>query len=117
MPRIYKILTQEQWQQFSNDGVFRGAPVDLQDGFIHFSTRQQVRETAMKHFAGQQDLQIVAFETESMEENLRWEKSRNEELFPHLYDELDLSQATSSQKLVLQSDGSFDWSILDDDPE
>ena len=56
MPLIYKICPAALWRQAETDGVFRGSPIDLADGFIHFSTAQQAKETAAKHFAGQRDL-------------------------------------------------------------
>ena len=53
MSLIYKICPRAQWEEAERDGVFRGAPVDHADGYIHFSTAAQVRETAARHFAGQ----------------------------------------------------------------
>src|SRR5579884_367009 len=52
MPWIYKIVPGALWREAERDGVFRGSPVDLADGYIHFSTAAQVQETAAKHFAG-----------------------------------------------------------------
>ena len=57
---IFKILTSEQWRQAEAEGVFRGAPIDLKDGYIHFSTAGQVQGTADKHFAGMSDLVLAA---------------------------------------------------------
>ena len=57
---IYKILPQHEWDEALRDGAFRGSAVDLADGYIHFSTAEQVRETAAKHFAGQADLLLLA---------------------------------------------------------
>ena len=84
---IYKILTGEEWREFERSGRFVGAPVDLADGFIHLSAEDQVAETAAKHFAGQDDLVLVAVEADALDD-LRWEPSRGGALFPHLYAEL-----------------------------
>jgi hypothetical protein len=65
MTAIFKIVPKTMWQAAEQSGVFKGAPVDLADGFIHFSSAEQVRETAAKHFAGQNDLLIVAFDDTS----------------------------------------------------
>jgi len=67
-----------------DQGVFRGSPADLQDGFIHLSTAQQMRETAAKHFAGQDGLVLVGFREDDLS-NLKWETSRGGDLFPHVY--------------------------------
>lgn len=90
---IYKIMIRSQWDGACRDGVFRGAPVDLADGFIHFSASSQVRETARKHFAGQRDLVLAAFDPRDFGAALRWEVSRGGDRFPHLYAPLDPARA------------------------
>lgn len=105
MPSIYKIVPAPLWREAEIAGVFRGAPVDLADGFIHFSAAAQVAETASKHFAGQRDLLLVRVDSERLGENLKWEVSRGGALFPHLYGELSLSDVAVTEPLPLGSDG------------
>ncbi len=87
---IYKICPAEMWREAESQGLFDGAAIDLKDGFIHFSTAEQLSETAGKHFAGQDDLVVVAVETEGLGDALKWEVSRGGALFPHLYAPLRL---------------------------
>ena len=82
---IYKICPEALWREAEKAGRFDGAPVDLADGYIHFSTPEQVRETAAKHFAGQRDLLLVAVDAASLGSTLKWEVSRGGALLPHLY--------------------------------
>ena len=89
MPLIYKICPEGLWREAEASGRFAGAAIDLSDGFIHFSTGAQVRETAEKHFAGQRDLLLIAVDDERLGEALRYEASRGGALFPHLYAALD----------------------------
>ncbi|UXN05853.1 DUF952 domain-containing protein [Bartonella sp. HY761] len=89
MAFIYKILTQVQWQQAQEDGVFLGASIDIADGFIHFSTAAQVAETANKHFKGQDNLWLLQVDEAKLGQALRYEVSRGGALFPHLYATLD----------------------------
>ncbi|WP_067339524.1 DUF952 domain-containing protein [Stappia indica] len=105
MTLIYKISPGKDWQQAEARGRFSGAPVDLADGFIHFSAADQVRETAAKHFAGQEGLVLVAIEAEALGEELKWEPSRGGALFPHLYGELDMSAVRWVRELPLGADG------------
>lgn len=98
---IYKVVTRDQWEAARKAGVFRGAPIDIEDGYIHFSTDQQVRETVAKHFANQSDLLLVAIETESLGDSLKWEPSRGGDLFPHLYDDLHFSNVVWEEELPL----------------
>jgi uncharacterized protein (DUF952 family) len=102
---IYKIVPAPMWQEAVDRGRFDGAPVDLADGFIHFSTSTQVRETAAKHFAGQDDLLLVAVDGDALGAGLRYEVSRGGALFPHLYGALDPAIALWAKPLPLASDG------------
>ena len=89
---IYKILPASSWQDAQESGAFSGAPVDIADGYIHFSTAEQVKETAAKHFAGQRDLVLLAVDSSQLvSSELKWEVSRGGALFPHLYGPLDLN--------------------------
>ncbi|WP_417769622.1 DUF952 domain-containing protein [Stappia sp.] len=105
MTLIYKISPQADWSAAEAAGRFTGAPVDLADGFIHFSAADQLRETAAKHFAGQADLVLVAVEAEALGTALKWEPSRGGALFPHLYGELPVSAAAWVRPLPLGPDG------------
>lgn len=106
MKLIFKIVPRSLWQEAAERGVFKGAPVDLADGFIHFSTAEQARETAAKHFAAQEDLLLAAFDASGFGEALKWEVSRGGALFPHLYDQLDPASAVWVKELPLAADGS-----------
>jgi len=97
---IYKISPAALWQEAERIGAFSGAPVDRADGFIHFSCRQQVAETAARHFAGQADLVLVAVDAAALPA-LRYEPSRGGALFPHLYGPLPLSAVRWVKPLAL----------------
>ena len=112
MALIYKILPQAAWESARAAGVFAGAPVDLSDGFIHFSTAAQVRDTAAKHFAGQPDLMVVAVVADSLGPALKWEPSRGGALFPHLYAPLQTALAVSARPLPLDAAGRHDFTGL-----
>lgn len=102
---IYKILTADQWADLQAAGQTPGAPIDVADGFVHFSTAEQVAETAAKHFAGQDGLQLLALEADTLGAALKWEPSRGGALFPHLYGPLKLADVIWSRPMPLGSDG------------
>lgn len=114
MPLIYKICPRALWREAEAAGRFTGAPIDHQDGFIHFSTAAQVAETAARHFAGQRDLLLVTVETGTLGPSLRYEPSRGGDDFPHLYGTLPLSAVVSVDELPLGEDGrhSFPAGVL-----
>ncbi|MVO17484.1 DUF952 domain-containing protein [Parasedimentitalea huanghaiensis] len=89
---IYKIFRADEWAAFESQGETLGAPIDLSDGFIHFSTAEQAAETAAKHFADATDLMLLAYSADTLGEALKWEVSRGNALFPHLYRPLKLSE-------------------------
>jgi uncharacterized protein (DUF952 family) len=105
MPVIYKICRAPLWREAERDGVFAGAPVDIADGFIHFSTAAQVAETAAKHFAAAQDLVLVRVDADRLGDRLKWEPSRGGALFPHLYGPLRVADARKVEPLPLGADG------------
>ena len=108
MSKIYKICSASAWREAERQGVYRGSADDARDGFIHFSSAAQVEETARKHFFGQKALLLIEVDTEALADALRWERSRNDELFPHLYGALDLGAVRAVRSLQARSDGTHD---------
>ena len=106
MRRIYKICPASAWREAERQGVYRGSADDARDGLIHFSTASQVAETAKKHFFGQTGLFLIEVDADALGDALHWETSRNDELFPHLYGELDTGVVTSVHALATRADGS-----------
>lgn len=102
---IYKICPESLWREAEKAGFFAGAPIDIQDGYLHFSTGKQVRETAARHFAGQNELLLIAIDADSLGSALRYEPSRGGDLFPHLYAPLPLSAVLWVKSLPLGADG------------
>ena len=108
MVKIYKICPASAWREAERQGVYRGSADDSRDGFIHFSTAAQVPETLRKHYFGQRALFLIEVDGDALGAGLRWERSRNDELFPHLYGELDLGAVIAVMNLNIRSDGGHD---------
>jgi len=102
---IYKVCPRPLWIEAERAGRFAGAAIDLQDGYIHFSTAGQLAETLAKHFAGQDDLLLIEVDTARLGEPLKWEPSRGGALFPHLYADLALTAVTRVVPLPLDAQG------------
>ena len=96
---VYKIVPAPLWRASEEFGVFSGSPVDLRDGFIHFSTADQVQETAVRHFAGVEDLLLVAVSTSQLD--ITWQPSRGGALFPHLYAPLPMASVIWVREMPL----------------
>ena len=102
---IYKIVSAQQWEEAEAAQVFSGAAIDLTDGYIHFSTASQVKETAEKHFSGQMGLLLVTVDSDALGKDLRWEQSRGGALFPHLYGTLSFENVESVVDLPIGKNG------------
>ncbi len=102
---IYKIVSEHEWAAAEAEGRFIGSAVDIDDGFIHFSTASQAPETAARHFAGRKGLLLLAVETAPLGEALKWEPSRGGALFPHLYDVLPVTAVARVDPLPLDGEG------------
>ena len=102
---VYKILRQPEWAELREAGAFDGAPVDRADGYVHLSTAEQAPGTAAKHFAGEDDLVLLAFDTAGLGDDLRWEPSRGGQNFPHLYRQLRVDDVMWWKPLPLSGAG------------
>ena len=96
---IYKIFRADEWAVLRDEGASDGAPIDVADGFVHFSTAEQAAETAAKHFAGIEGLTLLACDAGAMGDDLKWEVSRGGALFPHLYRQIRMSDVVWSRPL------------------
>lgn len=104
---IYKIASAAAFKQFQETGSFTGMPIDVADGFIHFSTAQQVGETLRLHFRGDSDLMLIAVRTADVSRDLVWEPSRGGQLFPHLYAPIPLSAVAWAEPVSVGADGTY----------
>ena len=102
---IYKICSRVLWEDAEAKGVFKGAEIDLSDGYIHFSTADQVETTAALHFSGQADLLLIAVDSALLGASLKYEPSRGGDLFPHLYDDLSMNAVLWVCPLPLGDEG------------
>ena len=105
MTLVYKICQNQEWEEANQTGFYLGSKVDIEDGFIHLSTIDQLKVTVSKHFALQKNLILIEFETDKFENEIKWEKSRGGDLFPHFYGKMDVQLAKSTYNLELGSDG------------
>ena len=102
---IYKICTKSELNDAKYKQKFEGSKKDLDDGFIHFSGEEQVKETLKKYYLNQKDLILLKIETLKLD-HLIWEQASDGNMFPHLYSALDLSNVVEEFEVFLKDDGS-----------
>ena len=107
MSLIYKICHAGKWVAAAARGAYAGSAKDREDGFLHFSTREQLAGTLARYYADATDLVLVAVDPEALGEALKWEPSRDGALFPHLYAPLPLSAVRWSAPIARDADGTF----------
>lgn len=98
---IYKIFRADEWAALQAQGETQGAPIDVADGYVHFSTATQAAETAAKHFAGAEGLTLLACDADAMGDELKWEVSRGGAEFPHLYRNIRMTDVVWAKPLPL----------------
>jgi len=102
---IYHMCLREEWELAMKSGTYAGSSQDRADGFIHFSTLEQLPESARRHRKGQAGLVLLAVDSNVLGEALRWEPSRHGVLFPHLHGTLPPSAVMSVCDMPLDADG------------
>ena len=102
---IYKICTKSELYDAKDKLKFEGSKKDLDDGFIHFSGEEQVKETLKKYYSNQKDLLLLKVDTLKLD-HLIWEQASDGNMFPHLYSSLDLSNVVDEFEISLKDDGS-----------
>ena len=102
---IYKICTKLEWQTAKNKGHLIGSKKDLEDGYIHFSDKEQIKGTLKKNFINQKDLILLKVEALKLK-NLIYEQTSDGNMFPHLYSPLNISNVSNEYEIILNEDGS-----------
>lgn len=105
MTTIYKVCVAAEWAAAEPAGRYGGSADDRRDGFIHFSTAAQLPGTLARHFAGRDDLVLIAVEADALGDALKWEPSRGGDLFPHLYSALPVTAAIWTRPLPRDAAG------------
>lgn len=100
---IYKICDASLWEDAERNGVFTGAGIDIEDGYIHLSTARQLAETACLHFHNRSGQVLVTVDADKLD--IKWEPSRGGDLFPHLYQALSLDAVIDVRAMPLDDHG------------
>jgi uncharacterized protein (DUF952 family) len=108
---IYKITTKSLWYEAQKTGILQGMPIDINDGYMHFSTKDQLFETLRLHFKGQRDIFLLGVRTKDIAQNLKWEASRGSNLFPHLYATLKTSIIAFAKPIEVDANGQTELEI------
>ena len=115
---IFHLCPRALWEAALARGAYYGRPADLADGYIHCSSAAQLRASAAKHAAGQADLVLLALDPDSLGSSLRWEPSRQGELFPHIYGGMPVSAVLRTDPVPLDAEGQHQFpSWLEDSAE
>ena len=113
MSLIYHMCRRDEWSAAAISGTYQGSSQDQADGFIHFSTAEQIVESAARHRAGQSGLVLIAVDPATLGSALKWEPSREGLLFPHLYVALPTGAVSWVADLALGPDGLHVFPALD----
>lgn len=103
--RVYHLCRRSDWEAARRTGTYLGSSDEQRDGFLHFSTAAQIVGSAARHRAGEPDLLLLTVSVSALGPALRWERSRDDQLFPHFYGPLPVDSAIAVDPLPLGTDG------------
>jgi len=104
---IFKIVHADEWRGAEAVGVYHGSAKDKADGFLHFSTEDQLIGTLTRYYADTNDLILVAVDADALGDALKFEPSTAGELYPHLHDHLPLSAVKWARPITRDEAGKF----------
>jgi uncharacterized protein (DUF952 family) len=113
MQMIYHMCRADEWEAAVASGAYAGSSQDKADGFIHFSTAEQIVESARRHRAGQDGLLLLAVDPTVLGDRLKWELSRAGALFPHVYGKIAPAESAWVKPLPLGKNGEHVFPALD----
>ena len=108
MAYIYHLIPPKEWEQALHKDSYKTESLKT-EGFIHFSTKEQVIGSASKHYPDEKSLVLLAIHEKRVKKHLKWEPSRNEELFPHLYSKINMEWIDTTFLLSKNGDGEWEW--------
>jgi uncharacterized protein (DUF952 family) len=106
MSKIYHITTAAAWADARAAGAYSADSLAT-EGFIHFSTGEQLLWVAERFYRGHAGLLLLTVDTEQLTAELRFEEAEPGRLFPHLYGPLNLDAVVATQPFAASPDGSF----------
>ena len=104
---IFKIVHSQEWREAEAASIYRGSAKDQADGFLHFSTEEQLIGTLTRYYADAVDLVLVAVDADSLGDALKFEPSTAGALYPHLYGDLPLAAVRWTRPIISNARGEF----------
>ena len=101
---VFKIIEKDEWKKAKKLGIYSGSTKDIEDGYIHFSEEQQVKETLNKYYKDKENLILLKVHTLNLQ-HLLWEQASNGDMYPHLYSPLDVKDVKDEFEIILGKDG------------
>jgi len=100
---IYKIIDNEEWLKAKKVGRYFGSTKDVSDGYIHFSSEDQIEDTLKKYFKNQKNLILLKVDTLKLD-HLLWEQASDGNMFPHLYSSLEVNNVIEEFKISIKNE-------------
>jgi uncharacterized protein (DUF952 family) len=106
MKRILHITSRTEWEKAKNLGTYRSDSL-ASEGFIHCSTAAQVIGSANRFFKGRENLVILLIDPDRVTSKILYEGTESNNLFPHIYGELNIDAVLRVTDLEADPGGIF----------
>jgi uncharacterized protein (DUF952 family) len=108
---IFHIVAEPDWRAACAQGSYRPASLE-QEGFVHFSYRNQVARTANARFRNRTDLLVVEIDPGRLAHPVVDEDLYgSDEEFPHVYGAIPTSAAVAEHRLDRGAGGEFSFQL------
>lgn len=108
MALIYHLLRKDEWEAALEADQYAPASLE-QEGFIHFSTREQLLPSATRFFPNDQELIVLEIPEKRLKPHLRYDPTPEGQEFPHYYAPLDLDKVEEVSVLMRDKAGAWGW--------
>ena len=85
---IYHIVLPEVWETFKNKDFYHATSLQT-EGFIHCSFAEQVDPVLGRYYKDAESVLILHLETDRLTSKLVEEPSTNNEIYPHIYGQIN----------------------------
>ena len=99
--KIYHIVLPEVWEKFKDEKFYEADSL-ASEGFIHCSFADQLEAVLQRYYKGAEKVLILTIDTEKLTSKLVKEPSTNNEIYPHIYGQINLDSVISQQLSAIQ---------------
>ena len=97
---IYHIVLPETWEIFREKDFYEAESLQT-EGFIHCSFAEQIEGVLGRYYKGVEKVLILTIDSEKLTSKLVNEPSTNNEIYPHIYGQINRDAIVEIEEKIL----------------